>query len=64
MGISIKLNDLRKTDSEAKEVDFSSAEHLAADEPAAKEKTDNGKIVLRTENLVKKYRQRTVVNHV
>ena len=64
MGISIKLNDLRKTDSEAKEVDFSSAEHLAADEPAAKEKTDDGKIVLRTENLVKKYRQRTVVNHV
>lgn len=25
---------------------------------------DNGKMVLRTENLVKKYRQRTVVNHV
>ncbi len=64
MGISIKLNDLRKTNNEAKEVDFSSAEHLAAYEPAAKEKTDDGKIVLRTENLVKKYRQRTVVNHV
>ena len=64
MGISIRLNDLRKTNNEAKEVDFSSAEHLAAYEPAAKEKTDDGKIVLRTENLVKKYRQRTVVNHV
>lgn len=25
---------------------------------------DNGEMVLRTENLVKKYRQRTVVNHV
>lgn len=64
MGISIKLNDLRKSKSEAKEVDFSMAESLVADQPEQREEPSDGKIVLRTENLVKKYRQRTVVNHV
>lgn len=39
------------------------AEKLAA-EPKPQGQDSNGKMVLRTENLVKKYRQRTVVNHV
>lgn len=35
-----------------------------ANEPLPQVQASNGKMVLRTENLVKKYRQRTVVNHV
>ncbi len=35
-----------------------------ANEPLPQAQAANGKMVLRTENLVKKYRQRTVVNHV
>jgi len=35
-----------------------------ANEPLPQALAANGKMVLRTENLVKKYRQRTVVNHV
>lgn len=35
-----------------------------ANEPQPQAQAFNGKMVLRTENLVKKYRQRTVVNHV
>lgn len=35
-----------------------------ANEPLPQAQASNGKMVLRTENLVKKYRQRTVVNHV
>ena len=35
-----------------------------ATEPKPQGQDSNGKMVLRTENLVKKYRQRTVVNHV
>lgn len=35
-----------------------------ANEPQPQAQDSNGKMVLRTENLVKKYRQRTVVNHV
>ena len=35
-----------------------------AAEPKPQGQDSNGKMVLRTENLVKKYRQRTVVNHV
>ena len=38
------------------------AQPIIPDEAAAQ--TADGKMVLRTENLVKKYRQRTVVNHV
>lgn len=34
------------------------------EEPKPQGQDSNGKMVLRTENLVKKYRQRTVVNHV
>ncbi|MDE5921709.1 MAG: LPS export ABC transporter ATP-binding protein [Paramuribaculum sp.] len=40
------------------------ADEFISDRPEEPEKADDGKIVLRTENLVKKYRQRTVVNHV
>ena len=64
MGISIKLNDLRKSKTDAREVDFSMADEFISDKPEEPKKNDDGKIVLRTENLVKKYRQRTVVNHV
>ena len=39
------------------------AQPIIPDEAAAAQ-ADDGKMVLRTENLVKKYRQRTVVNHV
>ena len=39
------------------------AQPIIPDEVAAAQAAD-GKMVLRTENLVKKYRQRTVVNHV
>ena len=39
------------------------AQPIMPDEAAAAQAAD-GKMVLRTENLVKKYRQRTVVNHV
>ena len=39
------------------------AQPIIPDEAAAVQAAD-GKMVLRTENLVKKYRQRTVVNHV
>lgn len=46
----------------------SSEKQDIAEKPAAEPKPQgqdsNGKMVLRTENLVKKYRQRTVVNHV
>ena len=38
------------------------AQPIIPDEAAAQ--AADGKMVLRTENLVKKYRQRTVVNHV
>ncbi|WP_289271134.1 LPS export ABC transporter ATP-binding protein [Paramuribaculum intestinale] len=40
------------------------ADEFISDKPEEPKKNDDGKIVLRTENLVKKYRQRTVVNHV
>lgn len=50
-GISEKISALRKTS-------FQSKDTVLA------ESGENGKMVLRTENLVKKYRQRTVVNHV
>ncbi len=64
MGISKKLNDLRKSKTDAREVDFSMADEFISDKLEEPKKNDDGKIVLRTENLVKKYRQRTVVNHV
>ena len=64
MGISIKLNDLRKSKTDAREVDFSMADEFISDKPEEPKKNDDGKIVLRKENQVKKYRQRTVVNHV
>lgn len=64
MGISIKLNDLRKSKTDAREVYFSMADEFISDKLEEPKKNDDGKIVLRTENLVKKYRQRTVVNHV
>lgn len=64
MGISIKLNDLRKSKTDAREVDFSMADEFISDKLEEPKKNDDGKIVLRTDNLVKKYRQRTVVNHV
>ncbi|WP_289688841.1 LPS export ABC transporter ATP-binding protein [Paramuribaculum intestinale] len=40
------------------------ADEFISDKLEEPKKNDDGKIVLRTENLVKKYRQRTVVNHV
>lgn len=64
MGISIKLNEQVRAASDASEVDFSLAGEMAPEESPERHEKNDGKIVLRTENLVKKYRQRTVVNHV
>ena len=49
--ISQKFSDLRQAHQNRKEIETRLA-------------NESGKMVLRTENLVKKYRQRTVVNHV
>ena len=49
--ISQKFSDLRQARQNRKEIETRLA-------------NESGKMVLRTENLVKKYRQRTVVNHV
>ena len=43
---------------------FDQKEHLEEEQLKAESQTDDGNMVLRTEDLVKKYRQRTVVNHV
>lgn len=64
MAFSIKFNNIPKASENAEIVDFSES---AAAEPAEEKPVQpagEGKMVLRTENLVKKYGQRTVVNHV
>lgn len=70
MAISYPLkNRDSNEDNEIPEIQFEAVESVAA-EPIEKpfepksENDDDGRMVLRTDNLVKKYRQRTVVNHV
>lgn len=70
MAISYPLkNRDSNEDNEIPEIQFEAVESVAA-EPIEKpfepksENDEDGRMVLRTDNLVKKYRQRTVVNHV
>lgn len=64
MGISFKLDkdNFDKTDAPILEVSEDPGD-ITAITPEASQYS-NDKMILRTENLVKKYRQRTVVNHV
>lgn len=70
MAISYPLkNRDSNEDNEIPEIQFEAVESVAAEpierpvEPKS-ENDEDGRMVLRTDNLVKKYRQRTVVNHV
>lgn len=58
-----KINEL-VNDAPAIEVENMNANTCEVTDPDAGKTLFEGKMVLRTENLVKKYRQRTVVNHV
>ncbi len=66
-GISM---DSETLDFEQEEMTPMPAEHPAADNQTGESElsdaqgNENGKMVLRTDNLVKKYGRRTVVNHV
>lgn len=64
MAFSIKLNNTSKASENAAIVDFSDSVSAEPTGQMTDEPTLDGKMVLRTENLVKKYGQRTVVNHV
>lgn len=64
MAFSIKLNNTPKASENAAIVDFSGSVSAEPTGQMTDEPTLDGKMVLRTENLVKKYGQRTVVNHV
>ncbi len=64
MAFSIKFNNTPKASENAAIVDFSESVSAEPTEQMPDEPTHDGKMVLRTENLVKKYGQRTVVNHV
>lgn len=64
MGINFEFK--RKDDEQLPVAQFVETENVEADiaEKAEPEKVSEGKMVLRTDNLVKKYGKRTVVNHV
>lgn len=71
MAISYPLkNRDSNEDNEIPEIQFEAVESVAAEpidrpvEPEPEGMHENDRMVLRTDNLVKKYRQRTVVNHV
>lgn len=68
MGISIKLDNKEFEKEDTPKVDFFTEEerNTASVDPDATDKPQysNDKMVLRTENLVKKYGKRTVANHV
>lgn len=64
MAFSIKLNNTPKASENEAIVDFSESVSAEPTGQMTDEPTLDGKMVLRTENLVKKYGQRTVVNHV
>lgn len=67
MGIDFKLEDMHSGKDDAEQLTFYEADEtpdeLVSQEPIY-ENPEPEKMVLRTENLVKKYHQRTVVNHV
>ncbi len=64
MGINFELK--RKDDEQLPVAQFTETELVAAEtaEEEMKKAAEDGKLVLRTDNLVKKYGKRTVVNHV
>ncbi|MDE7458118.1 MAG: LPS export ABC transporter ATP-binding protein [Muribaculaceae bacterium] len=64
MGINFEFK--RKNDEQLPVAQFAEIENVEAEQSAASEpdKAADGKMVLRTDNLVKKYGKRTVVNHV
>lgn len=66
MSLSFNLDRLRKDRADEKVINILDVETPAGDEVVVEteEKTDDGLLVLSTDNLVKKYGKRTVVNHV
>jgi len=64
MGINFELK--RREDEQLPVAKFVETENVEAEEHTelSRDKKDDGKLVLRTDNLVKKYGKRTVVNHV
>lgn len=66
MPLSFNLDRLRKDRADEEVINILDVETPAGDKVVveAEEKTDDGLLVLSTDNLVKKYGKRTVVNHV
>lgn len=67
MGISIKLDNKEFDNEDTPQVDFFTEENretIDTASPADKKPYSDQKMVLRTDNLVKKYGKRTVANHV
>ena len=66
MPLSFNLDRLRKDRADEEVINILDVETPAGDEVVVEteEKTDDGLLVLSTDNLVKKYGKRTVVNHV
>lgn len=65
MAINFNLTDRNKHSQDAEQISFHEVESAQATPSGVQEVDDKEeRMVLRTENLVKKYRQRTVVNHV
>lgn len=66
MPLSFNLDRLRKDRADEEVINILDVETPAGDEVVVEteEKTDDGMLVLSTDNLVKKYGKRTVVNHV
>ncbi len=64
MAFSIKFDNKPKASANAETVSFYESDEIKTPQQERRKKTETDKMVLRTENLVKKYGQRTVVNHV
>ena len=66
MPLSFNLDRLRKDRADEEVINILDVETPAGDEVVVEteDKTDDGLLVLSTDNLVKKYGKRTVVNHV
>ncbi len=64
MAFSIKFDNKPKASVNAETVSFYESDEIKTPQQESRKKTETDKMVLRTENLVKKYGQRTVVNHV
>ena len=64
MAFSIKFDNKPKASANAETVSFYESDEIKTPQQESLKKTETDKMVLSTENLVKKYGQRTVVNHV